>query len=204
MLARMLVFALLAAVAGSAQDAIYFERVFPGAVPGEFAVKLTSEGMVSYSEEGDKAVEFEVERWEASPVFEWAASLDYFAKPLASKRKVASTGSKVVRYESSGKIRGEATFDYSEIAEARKVVSWFVRLAETQQHLGALERLYRFDRLGVNQALVSLEAAYERGRIVAPALLEPILNKIVQQQRIVHVARARAEGILERIRSRAQ
>ena len=127
-------------------------------------------------------------------VFDNAEALDFFSKPLASARKVASTGRKLLRYESGGQVRGEAVFDYSEVAEAREVASWFVRLAETQQHLLALERAYRFDRLGVNQALVNVEMAYERNRIVAPELLEPILDQIAKQPRIVHLARARAEG----------
>ena len=96
-------------------------------------------------------------------------------------------------------MRAEVVFDYSEIPEAREIASRFVKLAETHQHLTELERVLRFDRLGVNQALVHLEQAYERERIVAPELLEPILSKIAEQPRIVHLARARASGLLERI-----
>ena len=200
---RALAVGLLAVCSALAQDAIYFEREFPGSIPDRFEVRLTADGVATYSEAGEDSVDYEVGRQEAAPLFEWAADLDYFARSVASKRKVASTGRKLLRYETGGQVRGEAVFDYTEEPPARELASWFVRLAETQQHLQTLERLYRFDRLGVDQALVSLESAFERDRIVAPGLLEPVLNKIAEQERIVHVARARARGMLERIHASA-
>ncbi|MDE0620807.1 MAG: hypothetical protein OXH83_03955 [Bryobacterales bacterium] len=199
MLGRASAVGLLAVCSAGAQDAIYFERVFPGSIPDRFEVRLTVEGVATYSEDGEDSVDYEVGRQEAALVFDWAADLGYFSRSVASKRKVASTGRKLLRYEAGGQLRGETVFDYTEEPAARELASWFVRLAETQQHLQTLERLYRFDRLGVDQALVSLQSAFERDRIVAPRLLEPILNKIAEQDRIVHVARARARGMLERI-----
>jgi len=203
-LARTVVVGLVAFAAVCAQDAIYFERVFPGSSPERFEVRLTIDGIATYTENGEESVAYEVGPHVAAPLFEWAATLGHFSKPLASKRKVASTGRKLLRYESGDQMRGEAAFDYTEDPVARQLASWFVRLAETQQHLATLERLYRFDRLGVNQALVSLEAAFERDRIAAPELLEPILTKIADEERIVHLARARARGMLERIQAQAQ
>lgn len=202
MSARLTVLVLLAALALLAEDSIHFEREFPGSVPGQFQVEVKRDGSALYSEGGETPVELQLGEATVEEIFKNAEALDFFARPLASQRKVASTGRKVLRYRSGGTIRGEATFDYSEIPEARELASWFVKLAGTQQHLLELERAYRFDRLGVNEALVHLEMAYDRNRIVAPQLLEPILSQIVKQSRIVHLARARAEGMLERIRTR--
>lgn len=204
MFGRVLALTLWMAMLVPGQDSIYFERHFPGAVPERFEVRLTSDGTAVYVESGEDAVELGIAKEEVEPLFKQAAGLKYFSKPLASKRRVASTGRKVLRYESGGEVRGEAVFDYSEVREAREVASWFVKLAETQQHLQSLERAYRFDRLGVNQALVNLELAYERDRVAASGLLVPILCKISNEGRIVHLARARASGLLERIRAQGQ
>lgn len=201
MVGRMLALALWAALVVAGQDAIFFERHFPGAVPDRFEVRVTAAGSAVYVESGEDPVELAVGADEVELLFKQAADLKYFAKPLASSRKVASTGRKLLRYESTGEVRGEAEFDYSEVREAREIASWFVKLAETHQHLRELERTYRFDRLGVNEALVNLEQAYERQRVAAPQLLVPILCKISQQERIVHLARARANGLLERLRA---
>ena len=204
MFGRVLSIALWTVMVVTGQDLIYFERHFPGAVPEQFEVRLMRDGTAVYVESGLDAVELGIAEEEVAPLFKQAASLKYFSKPLASKRNVASTGRKVLRYESGGKVRGEAVFDYSEIRDAREVASWFIKLAETQQHLQSLERAYRFDRLGVNQALVNLEQAYDRDRIAASSLLVPILCRISEEDRIVHLARARASGLLERMRSRGR
>ena len=200
-LGRMLALLLWAASAVTGQDAIFFERDFPGAVPDRFEVRVTADGSAVYVESGEDPVELAVGAEEVEALFKQAADLQYFAKPLSSSRRVASTGRKLLRYESDGEVRGEAEFDYSEVREAREIASWFVKLAETHQHLRELERTHRFDRLGVNQALVNLEQAFARERIAAPRLLVPILCKISQQERIVHLARARAGGLLERMRA---
>lgn len=199
MLARWLGVGLLAALQAFAGDAIYFERDFPGAIPERFEVHLRQDGTATYTEAGEGALELPVGAQEATRVFDLAVELDFFSKPLSSRRKVASTGRKVLRYESDGAVRGEAEFDYSDDSRARELASWFIKLCETHQHLQELERVFRFDRLGVNQALVHLEQAYERDRVVAPELLKPILGRIAAHGRIVHLARARAEGLLEKI-----
>lgn len=201
MLSRLLAAVFCAALGGFAQEVIHFERDFPGAIPEHFTVSLTRTGAATYAESGEDPIELEVGAQEADEVFAYAAELDFFANSVASRRKVASTGKKILRYESDGVVRGTVEFDYSEIATARKIASWFVNLAGTYRHLEELNRTLRFDRLGVNKVLVAVEQAFERDRIVAPGLLVPILDKIAQQPRIVHLARARAEGLLERIRN---
>lgn len=185
-----------------AQDVVHFERNFPGASPERLEVRLTREGAAFYAEDGEEPVELSIGSTEAASVFDLVAGLDLSTDSLASHRRVASTGRKTLRYVSGGVARGEAVFDYSESKDAREVAAWFSKLAATYGHLRELERVLQFDRLGVNGALVSLEASFERNRIVAPELLAPILRKIVDQPRIVHLARARAEGMLERMRSR--
>ncbi len=204
MLGKVLVLVGGLALSAAANDAIYFERDFPGAVPARFDVSLDERGLAVYREVDEEPVELAVGAREAAKVFRRAAELKYFGFEVASRRKVASTGRKLLRYLADGEVRGEVRFDYSEQPAAREIASWFVKLAATVRHLHELERTYRFDRLGVNQALERLEESHDRNRVVAAQLLVPILRQIAQQPRIVHLARARAEGLLERIRSESE
>ena len=193
-----LVAALVSTAFGEQQ--IVFSRVFPGATPASFEVEIDTQGRVVYREPDEEAIEFVVATAEAEQRFEQANALEYFTKDLATKRKnIASTGKKMLRYEADGEIKGEARFDYSDEVEARELTAWFVKVAETQQHLFELERVTQFDRLGINKALINLEYAFGRDRVVAPGRLVPILTKINQKKNVVHVARARAAGLLERI-----
>ncbi len=201
MLLKVIGLACLASCMASGQDTIFFSRDFPGAAPAHFEVTLGQDGSVSYLETDEVTEQFRISEHESKTVFELASDLDFFSQPLASDRQVASTGEKVLRYESEGQLRGEQSLNYTENSTARDVIAWFVKLAETRRHLHALERVFRFDRLGINKALVSLEQSFDRNRIVAPGQLVEILTKISGQDRIVHLARARADGLLERIQN---
>lgn len=195
--------AAVCAAAVSAQDRIVFSRVFPGSVPERFEAAIDREGRVVYTEPDAEPVEFQLDGKETAARFEQAAALDFFTGNLASGRKnIASSGSKVLRYETDEGVRGEAAFDYSDEEQARALAAWFVKLAETQQHLFELERVARFDRLGINQALINLESAFEHDRVIAPERFVPILTRISAQDNVVRLARARAAGLLERIEAR--
>ncbi len=203
MILRRLVLLTACAAVVSAQDRIVFSRVFPGSVPESFEASVDREGRVIYTEPDEEPVEFQLDGKETAQRFDQAEALDFFAGNLASDRKkVASSGSKVLRYEADGGVKGEAAFDYSEDEVVRDLAGWFVKLAETQQHLFELERVVRFDRLGINQTLILLENAFEHERIIAPERFVPILTKITLQKNVVHIARARAAGLLERIAAR--
>ena len=200
MTCRSLVLLAVLVATAFAEERIVFSRVFPGATPASFEVAIDTQGAVTYTEPDEEAIEFLVTKAEAEQRFEQAKALEYFTKDLATKRKnIASTGKKILRYEADGKIKGEAKFDYSDEVEARELTAWFVKVAETQQHLFELERVTQFDRLGINQALINLEYAFERDRVIAPGQLVPILTKINLKKNVVHMARARAAGLLERI-----
>lgn len=199
LISRFLLVAALSALGAVGQDRIIFSRVFPGSIPEEFEVSLESSARVIYSEPEEEPVEFQIDEGESAVRFGQAEDLRFFSMELASKRRVASSGKKVLRFESNGVVRGEATFDYSDSEVARDLATWFVKIAETEQHLFELERVAQFDRLGINQALVHLESSFERERVVAPQRLVPILTRISTQKNIVHLARARAAGLLERI-----
>lgn len=96
---KLLALACTLAAATAGQDTIYFERDFPGAVPERFGVTLARDGQVLYTEPDEEPLKIRLGEEEVAAVFEQAAALDYFSRPLASRRKVASTGRKLLRYE---------------------------------------------------------------------------------------------------------
>ncbi len=109
-------------------------------------------------------------------------------------------GTKTFRYE-NGEQKNEVKFNYSEDQSARDLLDWFERIAESAQHRIGLERTARFDRLGVVRALLLLESAIERKRLVALDQYLPMLDKIAKNETYMHTARARAAEIAEAIRA---
>jgi hypothetical protein len=64
-----------------------------------------------------------------------------------------------------------------------------------------LERTFRYDKLGVNRELLLLQASWERKRLVSPQQFLPILDRIVKNESIIHMARLRAAGLADAIRA---
>ena len=191
----------VSAFPAAAAEAIFFSRDVPGSSPAYFEVEVDSEGQAVYREAPgeEDPLTFSLAAEDRDWLFAQAAKLDHFNRKLASKRKVAFTGNKVLRFLSDGETKGEAEFVYTEDKTAAEVLSWFLKVSETENHYIDIERALQFDRLGVNDALLNLHTAYDKGRIIAPEQFLPLLEKVVAQQKIMHVARARASALIERI-----
>ena len=63
-----------------------------------------------------------------------------------------------------------------------------------------LEKTARFDRLGVNHALLQLEVAWDKKRIVAPEQFLKMLDRVAKNEAYLHMARDRAARLAEVIR----
>ncbi len=192
------------AAVGAWAEELYFSRAFPGSEPAYFDVTVRSDGSADYREAtAEEPLEFAVDEATVRMLWERTEAMDRFAKPVSSKRKVAFTGDKVLRLTADDGQVSELKFTYTENAEAQEIVAWFLKVGETARHRIDLDRALQFDRLGVNDALLRLQSSFDRDRVVAPSLVLPVLLQIVEQQRILHLARARASAMVERIQAGA-
>lgn len=165
---------------------------------------MNAKGEASYdirslSDEPDPAA-FEVSPPLAQRLFELAAQLKHFnGVQLDIKRRIANLGQKTFRYEGpEGAF--EATFNYTVNPVASQLHQLFEGLARQQDHLTNLQRRLRFDRLGVNDALLQFEADLNRKMIPEPEVLLPVLEQIAADSRVLEISRTRARALVERIR----
>jgi hypothetical protein len=181
---------------------IFFSKSFPGSSPPYFEIELdeSGKGVFRESADDDQPLRFELASKETQEIFGLAEKLRFFQRPLESKAKVANMGLKTLRYQSGDK-KTEQKFNYSDEPDARALVDWFERISETEQHLINLERTARFDRMGVNKALLLMEAAWDKNRLVALEQFLPVLDRIASQKNYLHMAQARAAAMAERIRA---
>lgn len=189
------VFLLLLAVPVFGQS-LFYSKHFPGSVPAYVSVEVAKDGSAVYKEapDDDQPVEFKLPETETNELFALAEKLDRFKRPLESGLKVARMGEKTFRYV-SGDEKNEQKFNFSVDADARHLLDLFERVTETQQLLFVLERSVRFDKLGVNKALLQIEAAWDRRRIVAPERFLPMFDRVVKNGSYLNMARERA-GLL--------
>ncbi len=205
MRARNLAVALVAAalsVAAEAPARILYTKSFPRSNPAFVSINLDRTGAGEYREaaDDDNPLKFQLREAETAEIFALAEKLDYFSRSLEAPVKVAFMGMKTFRYEGGGR-NGEVKFNYSEDLNARALADWFERIAESEQHLINLERAAKYDRLGVLKALLQLESAWDRKRLVGTAQYLPMLDRIAKNETYMHTARVRAAGIAEAIRA---
>jgi hypothetical protein len=200
---------LLLAVAGSVWPAdapkIFYSKSFPGSVPPFVSIEVEKSGAAVFREAPDdpQPISFQLEPAETEAIFTLAAKLDYFARPLESNLKVARMGVKTLRYQ-AGATRNEVQFNYTVDPDGQALHDWFERMTETVEHAINLERTARFDRLGVDKALLYLQISLERNRLVAARQLLPVLDRIAKNGVYINRARERAAQIAEFIRAGGQ
>ncbi|MDQ2900938.1 MAG: hypothetical protein M3Y07_14240 [Acidobacteriota bacterium] len=201
-MSRILVFLLALSLSAADVPKIYYSKSFPGSVPAYVAITVEPSGAAEYRDDpkDDNPIRFQMAPASADEIFALAGKLEKFARPLESPAMVAKMGMKTFRFEQGAEKR-EVRFNYTEDPDARLLSDWFERISETEQNLINLERAAKYDKLGVNNALLQLEAAMDRKRLVAPQQMLPMLDRIAKNESYLHMARARAAGIADSIRA---
>jgi hypothetical protein len=160
----------------------------------------SGKGQYKEAVDDDQPQPIQLEASEAAQIFALVEKLGKFSTPLESGLKVAFTGDKVFRYE-DGATRYEAKFNYTQNPDAQLLLDWFERIAATSRHVLNLQRVARFDRLGLDQALLQLQDFFDRHRLAGARELLPILDKIAKNKSAFNRARERADALAVAIRA---
>ncbi len=183
---------------------ITYRKIFKGSVPEFTEIKVGQPGQCTFdirqlSEEADPQP-FEMGDALRAKIFALAGELNNFrGADLDVHRRIANLGEKTFRYEKDTEVH-EATFNYTTNPAASQLYQIFEGLTRQQEHILVLQRRMRYDRLGLNEALMTFEADYDRKLIPEPERLLPVLEQIANDNRIVDIARERARSIAARIR----
>jgi hypothetical protein len=184
---------------------LFYSKSFPGSSPAYVEITVDRSGAGAYKEAPDdpQPLEFHITAAEADEMFALAEKLGRFTRPLEAPEralKIAFMGMKTFRFV-NGSENHEVKFNFSEDNDARQLQDWFERVTETEQHRINLERAARYDKLGVNDALLLLQSSFDHKRLIAPEQLLPVLDRIAKNETYVHMARVRAAGLADAIRA---
>lgn len=182
-----------------------YRRVFKSSSPEFIEIKLNENGGASYDirqlDEPPDSQPLEIGAPLRAKIFELAAQLNYFRDlQLDIRRRIANLGEKTFRYEHGGQAN-EVSFNYTLNATANQLMQIFEGLSRQQEHLIRLQRRMKYDRLGVNEALLQFESDLNRKILPEPERLLPTLEQIANDSRFVEIARQRARTLTERIRN---
>lgn len=171
-------------------------------MPPYFEIYIERSGEAGYKESPDDDPEtFKLNSESTAEIFGLAGRLEHFKTQLESGLKVANMGVKMFRWE-DGAEKNEVKFNYSFDESAKALQDWFERIGESERVLVVLRRATRHDRLGVNDAVVSVQSLWDRKRLAAPEQFLPLLDQIAGNEVYMHMARERAAQIADGIRAR--
>ena len=197
--------AAIPAVAAPAGSVFTYRRVFKSSSPEFIEIKIPeSAGNASYEirqlDEDAGATPFEVGAGLRAKIFELANQLHHFkGLDLDVHRKIANLGEKTFRWEGPGESY-EVKFNYTLNTQATKLLQICEGLARQQELIDLLNRRMKYDRLGVNDALLQFENDMIKGVLPEPQRALPLLDQIAGDSRFVEIARQRARALAERVR----
>ncbi len=194
---------LLCAAAAFAADGprLVYSKSFPGSVPAYVEIAIDPSGAGIYKEAPDDDPEtFKLDPPVAKEMFDLAEKLDRFSHPLESGLKVASMGVKTFRWEEGDK-KTEVKFNYSLDENAKTLHDWFEKITESERLYFEFRRAIRHDKLGVNEAIVNIQASWERKRLAPAEQFLPLLDQVAKNEIFMHMSRERAAQLADAIRA---
>lgn len=182
-----------------------FRRVFPSSTPEFIEISVSDDSDAATYEirqlsDDPGASPFQVGSALRARMFSLAADLhDFQGLDLDVHRRIANLGEKTFLWQ-QGSETHQVKFNYTLNPSATQLLQIFEGLARQQEHFDLLTRRLRYDRLGINDALLDLESDMNRGLLPEPQRLLPLLDQIGADEKLVQIARERARTLADRIR----
>jgi hypothetical protein len=195
------------AFAGAPADGptIMYRKIFKSSYPEYVLIKVSQNGAATYDirqiDEESDPVAFEINPPLVQRIFDLASKLHNFqGVDLDIHRRIANLGEKTFQY-TKGAESHEVKFNYTLDDSATQLLNIFEGLARQESDLSNLQRVMRYDRLGVNDALIQIEADYNSKTFPEPERLLGALDQVSADDKFIDIARQRARTLASRIRN---
>lgn len=182
-----------------------YRRVFKSSVPEFIEIRIQENSAAATYEirqldEDAGATPFEVGSALRSKIFQLVSELHHFkGLDLDVHRKIANLGEKTFRWD-AGSESSEVKFNYTLNSAATQLLQICEGLARQEELIELLQRRIKYDRLGVNDALLQFENDFSKSVLPEPQRALPLLDQIAGDSRFVEIARQRSRALAERIR----
>jgi hypothetical protein len=138
-------------------------------------------------------------------LFELAQKTDYFQAIQGPKQKnIAKTGEKVLEYHKGDGGNGSppvtsSAYNYSPNVDVQELTRIFQAIALTMDYGRKLAFDYRFNKLGIDARLHSLQDMQASHFVEELQAIEPILQKIANDPNMMHINQVTARQLLKSI-----
>jgi hypothetical protein len=183
-----------------------FSLDFPQSIPDHYALTVSSDGHATYDSTGKLTVDsdpgdpfhldFTISPGTRERIFNLAAKAKYFeGKVDSGKRNIASTGDKTLTYK-DGTRSTKAAYNYSPVPAVQELTALFQNLSTTLEFGRRLDYYYRYQKLALEEELKRMEQMVKDKSLEEVQAVAPILQRIMNDQSVINVTRARAQRLL--------
>ena len=186
---------------------VTFDLLWRAVDPQWYQISIDSAGRASYQSQprtqpnetpGDPyMLKFTATAKVRDEVFQLTRDLNFFAEDLSYKGKehIADTGAKTLSYTAEGRTT-KSTFNWSPNPKAQELTTLFQRMSNCFELGRQLDYALRFDKLGVDQKLKELETLQRADPLPGLQVLEPTLQRILDDPETMNISRQRANYLL--------
>lgn len=194
---------------------VAFTCLWDAATPQTYSITVHSTGTARYvssnparpAENRDADPEYSTEFVMSEPgrtkAFNLAKQANYFNGDFDYKKHtLAFTGTKTLSYADISH-NYQTTYNWSENTAIDQLTRLFTGISSTIEHGRKLVFLRRFDKLGLEAELKGMESEAQSGFLAEIQIIAPTLEGIANDASILHIARVRAQHLLELSRQQA-
>ena len=181
-----------------------FTQIFKSSYPEYIQITVNQEGKGTWDirqlDDTPSPQALQVDATLAQRMFTLAGNLhDFQGADLDVHRRIANLGTKTFAYK-NGATENQATFNFTNNPDAQQLQAIFDGLERQELDLSDMQRVVRYDHLGVNDVILRVQNEVRRKLIPEPAALLPALDEIASNSELIDMSRQRARAIAEQIR----
>lgn len=191
---------------------VKFEFALPGGSPPHYALSVEAGGAAAYRGDPDPEagpnlsgdnepyfLKFDLSPKTADRIFSLAKDLNFFQGDFEYHGgKLANMGAKTFTFK-DGKRNNSFTYNYSQNPQLQQLTSLMQGIASAVEFRRQLERLYRYEKLGLQDVLSKMTDAVKNGYVSDLEIDEPILRQIANDTTIMNISRRQAEKMLAKV-----
>lgn len=194
-------------IQNSEKSSVSFELNWPAADPASFQITVDASGNAHYRStphtegssqaEDQYSIDFVMSPANRERIFQLAEALDHFSGSFdyQGKTRIAQTGVKTLTYESGGK-RSKTTYNWSENLDITELTSLFQSISSTFEQARKIDFSYRFDKIGLDKQITSLEMMEKDHRVAELQVVVPVLQKVANDRATMNITRQKAMRLL--------
>ncbi|MEZ2346208.1 hypothetical protein [Terriglobus sp. RCC_193] len=118
-------------------------------------------------------------------------------QPCETKSKgIANMGQKRIDFWPEGRPESHCAFNYTDNKPLSEAADYLIAIANTIQTGVELDRLHRYDRLGLDAVMHRLVADVKEHRAVEVVAIRPTLQRLAEDEALMDRVRAKAQDLL--------